>query len=424
MRHLDLQEWSTSKSIPLSIVERGVLRPVLDSIEPSADREDAYDLTPGSIIGALEIGDLSVSIQPKLDIGRVLYLASYAMGAKGAVDLRQERFDYELQPTLVEPLVHALTRAARRAFARGLLHGYRTEEESLYTVRGRIRAADQLRRRFGIPIPIEVRYDDFTDDILPNRLVKAAAAQLGKLRIHSRQSRIDLGWIAATLNNVSLVEFPTTAVPEVKFDRLNEHYREVVTLARLILRHVAIETGRGGVRANGFLMDMNMVFQEFVTRALREELRLTDQVFVSDKNLPWTIYLDEGQQIRLAPDVSWWNGHTCVFVGDAKYKLIEDKRAPNADLYQLLAYTTALGLPGGLLIYAAGDTNDIVHRVHNAGKRLEIATLNLSGSVEDLQGKIRNLARRVRSLRNEVNRERQAAWRKRVLARIYQKSAP
>ena len=193
MRRLDLQEWSTSKSIPLSNVECGVLRPVLDSIAPSADREGAYDLTPGSIIGALEVGDLSVSIQPKLDIGRVLYLASYAMGAKGAVDLRQERFDYELQPTLVEPLVHALTRAARRAFARGLLHGYRTEEESLYTVRGRIRAADQLRRRFGIPIPIEVRYDEFTDDILPNRLVKAAAAQLGKLRIHSRQSRIDLG---------------------------------------------------------------------------------------------------------------------------------------------------------------------------------------------------------------------------------------
>ena len=28
---------------------------------------------------------------------------------------------------------------------------------------------------------------------------------------------------------------------------------------------------------------------------------------------------------------------------------------PNADLYQLLAYTTALNLPGGLLVYAKGE---------------------------------------------------------------------
>ena len=269
MRILDLQEWRpTDKAVPLSVKERDALKPIVASIEPASGERDAYHLTPGSTIGALEIGDLSVSIEPKLPIGRVLYLAAYAMG----VDFREERFDYVRQPDLVEALVPALTRAARRAFARGLLHGYRTEEEALQTVRGRIRVADQLRRRFGVPLPVEVRYDDFTDDVLANRLVKAAADRLSRLRIRSRRSRLDLAWVAATLDNVSLVEFPTNSVPEVKFDRLNEHYREVVTLARLILRHTSIETGRGRVRANGFLMDMNVVFQEFVTRALREEL--------------------------------------------------------------------------------------------------------------------------------------------------------
>ena len=266
MRNLDLREWTpTEEPVALSVRERDRLKPHLASIEPARGTSDTYFLRPGSTIGALEIGDLSVAIEPKLPIGRVLYLASYAMG----VDFRKERFDYERQPTLVEALVPALTRAARRAFARGLLHGYRTEEEALHTVRGRIRVADQIRRRFGVPVPVEVRYDDFTDDVLANRLVKAAADRLGKLRIRSAQSRLDLAWVAATLDNVSLVEFPPNAVPEVKFDRLNEHYREVVTLARLILRHTSIETGRGKVRANGFLMDMNVVFQDFVTRALQ-----------------------------------------------------------------------------------------------------------------------------------------------------------
>lgn len=124
MRNLDLREWTpTEEPVPLSVRERDQLKPFLASIEPAPGTTGAYFLRPGSTIGALEIGDLSVSIEPKLPIGRVLYLAAYAMG----VDFREERFDYVRQPTLVEALVPALTHAARRAFGRGLLHGYRTE---------------------------------------------------------------------------------------------------------------------------------------------------------------------------------------------------------------------------------------------------------------------------------------------------------
>ena len=75
------------------------------------------------------------------------------------------------------------------------------------------------------------------------------------------------------LENVSLAEYGPKDVPEVTFDRLNDHYRGVVGLSRLILRHSAFEARRGQVRATGFLMNMNTLFQEFVTVALRESLR-------------------------------------------------------------------------------------------------------------------------------------------------------
>ena len=130
--------------------------------------------------------------------------------------------------------------------------------------------------------------------------VKAAAARLGHMRLSLKRSRDGLNWISAILENVSLVEFPPGAVPDVTFDRLNEHYREVVALARLVLRHVSFEATRGGVRAQGFLIDMKQVFQDFVTRALREQLRLSPHVFRSDTALGGT-FLDEGSRIRLRP---------------------------------------------------------------------------------------------------------------------------
>ena len=377
--------------------ERDALKEHVSSltIELVSGEANVYRVTPGSTVGALEIADLSVAIRPKLDISRVLFLASYA---PGAFDLREERFDFKEEHTLVEALALALEAAARRAFARGLLHGYRTEEEALHTVRGRILVAEQIRRRFGVPVPIEVRYDEFTEDILANRLVKAAAGLLGRMRIRSSRARAGLRWIGAMLGNVSPVRFARSEVPEVAFDRLNAHYREVVALARLILRHWAFEAERGGTRAAGFLMDMNTVFQEFVTEALRDELQVSELTLCSDKELSGQrrIYLDDGDdggEIRLKPDLSWWDGAICTFVGDAKYKRTDDRSVPNADLYQLLAYATALDLPGGLLVYARGEADPATYRVRNAGTRLEVVAVDLGGSLDELRASIRRAGR-------------------------------
>ena len=398
MRELDLREYEQSDPVAVSVAERDALKGFL-SVEPALGTEARYHLTPGSTVGALEVGDLSVSIRPKLPVSRVLYLASSAIGQ---VDFQEELFDYRDEPRLVEALVPVFAAAARRAFSRGLLHGYRTQEDSLQTVRGRIRVDDQIRRRFGIPVPLEVRYDDFTVDVLPNRLVKVAALRLLGLRIHTR-SRVKLAGVLTNLEDVGLVEFPSGALPEVRFDRLNEHYREVVELSRLILRHTSIETERGNVRAAGFLVDMNVVFQEFVTRALRQALSLSERTFRSEKRIPH-IWLDEANSVRLKPDLTWWDGHKCTFVGDAKYKKVRDDRVPNADLYQLLAYATALNLPGGLLVYAKGEDAEVVHCVRHAGKRLEVAALDLSGSIDEIHARIGGLARRVRALRGVVPR--------------------
>ena len=398
MRRIDLREYEESE-YTLSDAECDVLlgeAKALDlSIMPIAGEGSGYLLKPGSTVGAVEIGGLSVLIQPKIGIPQLLSMACYAMGA---YRLQEERlFHFEEHVALPEALALALGAAARRAFSRGLLHGYLTEEEALYTVRGRILFDEQMRRRFGVPLPVEVRYDEFTDDILSNRLVKAAVGRLGMMQLRSSGARRGLGWIAGMLNTVSFVEFRPDSLPEVPFDRLNEHYADVVALSRLILRHGAFESGRGEVRASGFLMDMNVVFQEFVTVALREALGVSGSAFL-ERNVR---SLDEEGRVHLKPDLTWWEGRDCVFVGDAKYKRT-DERVPNVDLHQLFAYATALDLPGGLLVYAEGKREPATYHVRHSGKRLEVAALDLSGTLDALLERVGCLARRVRALRNEA----------------------
>ena len=361
------------------------------SIAPTNEEGGDYKLTPSSTVGAVEFDNLSVLIRPKIGIPQLLSLACYTIGR---VKFQETDFEFQERHSLPDVLALALYRHARAAFARGLLHGYRAEEEALHTVRGRIRFDEQMRRRFGIPLPVEVRYDDFTDDILANRLVKAATYRLTRMRLRSLKARIGMGWLTGMLDNVSLREFPPKEVPEVCFNRLNEHYRRVVELSRLILRHGKFQSSRGAVRASGFLIDMNVLFQEFLTVALREALGVSERAF-GERNIS---SLDEGGRLRLRPDLVWRDGSSCVFVGDAKYKDITDKAVPESDIYQMLAYVTALNLQGGMLIYA-GETDTATYHVRNVGKTIEVTSLDISGTLEDILMNARVLGRKVQRLR-------------------------
>lgn len=152
-------------------------------------------------------------------------------------------------------------------------------------------------------------------------------------------------------------------------------------------------------------MDMNKVVQEFVTRALREKLQLTTRAFPAKRK----VWFDKEKNIGMEPDLSWWDSSECTFVGDVKYKTLQDKPVHHADLYQLLAYTTALDLPGGVLIYAEGGQPDACHDVCHAGKRLVITSLDLSGSISELHDEISELAVRVEVLQRQAATHRRAA---------------
>lgn len=393
MRHVTLREHQPSLGIGLSPADLDALKKALVGITPTSGKEGVYDLTPGSKVGVVQTDTLSVEIRPKLLIGRVLFLISYALGA---TRFRTEDFGFGEGPDLFEAIIPGFVAQVSRAFRRGVLHGYRVEEDALHGVRGRIRFDDQIRDRYGVFPPIEVSYDEFTEDIEPNRILKAAIVRLGRMHIRSDSARRSLREFDQILGRVAEVEYPPGGIPEVSFHRLNRHYEPAIRLAQLILRSTSIKFSRGGVRSSSFLVDMNKVFEDFMVTALRESLGVKQRHFPQGASGRKMWLADD--RIPLEPDLSWWEGSRCVFVGDLKYKKT-DHGIPNADLYQLLAYTIAADLPSGLLIYAQGEENPTVYSIRNAGKLLEIMAVDLSGSPRQILAEVAKVAERIRSMR-------------------------
>jgi 5-methylcytosine-specific restriction enzyme subunit McrC len=106
-------------------------------------------------------------------------------------------------------------------------------------------------------------------------------------------------------------------------------------------------------------------------------------------------HLDVARRVTLRPDILWRVGGSPVAVIDAKYKAEKPRGYPNADLYQLLAYCTVLGLDAGHLVYARGSEVPALHEVKQSGIKIHCHALDLSKPPDALLAEITNLADKI-----------------------------
>ncbi len=393
MRLLELTEYEPHRwSAPLDASLWQALDRARVEVRAAAGADSGYVLTPTSYVGAVNVGDLSVVIRPKIPIDRVMFLMTYALAPR---HWWQDWVELARHDDILEAIAMSFALRTRQAIRRGLLRDYRREEDALTTVRGRIRFGDQMGRRFGIPLPIEVAYDEYTEDIAKNRLLKTAIHRLGHAFIRSAATKQQVRRLWPAFDMVNLGQYSRGATPDVTYTRLDEHYRPAVELARLIIANSTLELSGGKVAGAALLIDMNLVFEKFLYVALGEALGLSATQWKHEARLT----LDAGRRIRMYPDLSWWpaGGALPRFVGDAKYKRLSHQGFQHADIYQMLAYCTAANLPSGLLIYAQGEDEPVRHKINHAGKTIEVASLDLQGQPEHILAEVRQLAELVKA---------------------------
>ena len=273
-----------------------------------------------------------------------------------------------------------------------MLQGYRTVDEALRTVRGRIRIGDQITRRPGQMIPIEVTHDEFTVDIAENQILRTALRRMLTVPRLSPQARATLGHLDGQLAGVTVLP-PGTRLPEWRVTRLNLRYAPALRLAEIILANSSAETGGGPLHMASFVVDMARVYEDFVGTALKESLarypggtetqyrtRLDEADYPGPAGI--AMYVDVVHVVRGRPRL----------VFDAKYKAADPKgQYPNADHYQMLAYCTALGVPTAWLVYA-GEGAPVRRRIVNTDISVVEFALDLTAEPAALLGQVDQLA--------------------------------
>jgi 5-methylcytosine-specific restriction enzyme subunit McrC len=107
-------------------------------------------------------------------------------------------------------------------------------------------------------------------------------------------------------------------------------------------------------------------------------------------------FLDEDGLVPMRPDVVWLDERNAPrAVIDAKYKAEWHSGFPNSDVYQALAYATALELPEAHLVYAKGEDPVTSHMIRGTHVVVHAHALDLALPPDALLVGVQSLASRI-----------------------------
>lgn len=346
-------------------------------------------LNPGSTVGVLRLpSGLQLELRPKVPLRNLLWMLSEVHDLPFRTLPEQvalERFEQ-----VIELVADAFARLVERRIDLGLYRDYIEEEDDLPAVRGRILVAQDIHRNAILRHRTWCRYTTYAWDIPENQVIRQVVHLLAGWGL-SRPLTGRLLALDGQMDAITHGRFTAADVDRFVYTRQSQDYRPIHRLCRLFLEGASLAEDRGAVPFDGFLLDMNALFERFVTRGLAE--RLPPPLRLSAQH---ATPLDVGQSVAMRPDIVLQRNGAVVLAGDCKYKALGAGEHRHHDLYQLLAYTTALDVPNGVLIYPR-HLVDIATAitVRNTGHRLRETTIDLGGPPTHVRAELDALAARV-----------------------------
>ena len=361
MTTVSLREWETARPEPGSILSKQSLaaypaaRRLAEDLTKTRRVEvlelaDGLELRATSFVGRFLLGELTVTIHPKIPDAPLLSLFRYAYGLRyldvyGIANFATSEWSFQ------DLLIQQLAAEVSELLERGIHRDYEFTRSDLANPRGRIDFTSYARHSQRAKTSLPCLHFPRSEDTLLNRVLLAGlklAAGLSidhELRAHVRR----IGKILSESVTVQSIDLSLLAEARRAIDRRTSAYKPALTLIELLLRHqgVTLEGQRNRVLLKGFLFDMNRFFQALIMRFIHDhlsDLDVHDEYRLKGmfRYLPGHNPLAR-REPALRPDFVVMRRGKMLAVLDAKYRDLWDHTLPREMLYQLALYALARG---------------------------------------------------------------------------------
>jgi 5-methylcytosine-specific restriction enzyme subunit McrC len=348
-------------------------------------------LNPNQYVGIIVLpSGLRLEIRPKVPVGNLFYMLSWAFEMPWP--FRDEWAESQGFDDVLGIIAEMFHEVVDRRVRDGLYRTYVEQEENIACVRGRIAFMDDMRRNYLTRQRVYCRFAEFTWDVEENQVIRQVLHLLSGWGFRS-SLRLKLSQLDSALSEITPTALAGTVITRFRYNRLNNDYRPIHQLCRLFLEGSSLTEQLGVWDSRTFLLDMNHLFEQFVTQLLisaaRGGINIEPQFWLA---------LGEGEKVRMRPDIFIRDRGLPVAVADCKYKRTDPEVYKNHDYYQVLSYCIAAGVPRGLLIYPLDEmvTNDNI-QVRNTRISIDQLTINLGGPFQQFRRECRYFTEQVLS---------------------------
>lgn len=330
-----------------------------------------------------------------IPIQNIFYLLSYAWDKLDELEALEVDLDNYSDATNLFGRV--LVAGCNRILKRGLDRAYINFEEDYPGVKGKLNIHESFSRQLFNKGKTSCSFDEFTSNVLHNRLLKSTLRMLANLDIVDKNIRHEAWRCFHRFQDVDEIELSLKHFNLIHLHRNNSQYDLPLNVARFLIANIVFDAADGEFKFKDFSRDekaMAALFEDFIRNFYQREqahylVRREDikwhlsPLLGSDYSLLPKMQTDitlESQSHKLVIDTKFYSKTASEYYGVEKFHA--------SNLYQLHAYLTNLDKDSsnprnidcdGMLLYPKVDKDyDSIYRT--AEHTMRIKTIDLSQS--------------------------------------------
>lgn len=312
-------------------------------------------------VGVLQVNDITIEVLPKIDkleadwksiLMKLLhYTGEIEVDATEFSNLKMNKL------SLLELYFSIFVKECEYLLHRGLIKKYRKQEGNLYSLKGSLQFGKNISQNLVHAERFYTKHTVYDKQHLLHQIL-VEAMNIIQLVSNSNNIHSSINKLLLNFPEQERLKVTENTFTKIVFDRKTEPYKKAINIAKMILLNYHPDINKGGNNVLALFFDMNLLWEKYVAKVLKNNLPNEYSIKTQNKELFWKS--EDVPSANIKPDIVLLKNGKVEIILDTKWKLPHDNRPKDEDLKQMYCYNKLFGSTQSWLVYPSNklDKNE------------------------------------------------------------------